>query len=275
MLRSVKCLVAASAALVVSTAPAVMASPTISVYPSIAPSATGSGSWAAYESNAMSALTGGITSAGTLGTPSYYSQVASGTNLPSGAYIVTNFNSWMGQANPGTVFGPAYANEVGTRVHYGVHIEGNGTKFSVSQLSFDLLYNDATYTDYSLFNVPAGSYDYTPGRVGLDYGIDNIKGTGDDIWVTSGSSSQLVDEFYSRGSSAGYEVLSSFPGATEQQKINDWQATNFGFDPYTFTGRYTLPTGTGAALVAFNTPEPASLALVSVGALAMMRRRRK
>jgi hypothetical protein len=180
-----------------------MGAASISVYPSLAPNATGSASWSAYEANAMSALESGASTAGTPGTPSYYSQVASGTRVSTGSYIVTDFKSWLGYADPGTAFGAAYANEVGTRVHYGLHINGNGAKFSVSQLSFALLYNDATYTDYSLFNVPAGSYDYTPGRAGLDYGPDNTKGTLDDVWVTSGPSSQLVDEFFTRGSSAG------------------------------------------------------------------------
>jgi hypothetical protein len=243
--------------------PQVYAEPVINVFPSVAPNVFGSPYWSAYEANAIAALQGGATSAGMPNTPGFYSQVPNGTNLPVGAFTVTNFNSWLGNATPAATFGAAYGGEYGNRIHYGLHVISD-TPFSLSQLAFNLTYDDATLSDFSVFSVVAGTYQYTSSVVGLNYGPDGIKGTADDFFITNGANTQLIHELFSRGSGLGYEVLTSFPGATNQEKIDLYNSLIWGTDPFTFTGTYTIGSSTGSAYVAFNTPEPASLALWSL-----------
>ena len=60
----------------------VKAAMTGNVYASVAPNADGSPSWAAYDSNAMTALQNGASTGGDPTQPSYYSQVADGADLP-------------------------------------------------------------------------------------------------------------------------------------------------------------------------------------------------
>ena len=60
----------------------VKAAVTGNVYASVAPNADGSPSWAAYDSNAMTALQNGASTGGDPTQPSYYSQVADGADLP-------------------------------------------------------------------------------------------------------------------------------------------------------------------------------------------------
>jgi hypothetical protein len=255
-------------------AAAASAAPVVDVFGSIAPNATGSASWPAYQTNAMNAIEGGASTAGTVGFPTYYSQLPNNVNLLSGAWVVTDFNSWMGEAPP-TSYGANYANEVGTRIHYGAHIDGNGTKFSLNQIGFKILYNDANFTDLSLFSVSAGTYVFDAGHVGLNYGDDNIKGTGDDIWITGGASSQLMDEYFTRGSGFGNTVSSSDPGATNQDKIDNWISTYYGYDYYTLSGTYYLDGNVvGAATQSFN-PEPTSLGAVGLATMALCARRRR
>jgi MYXO-CTERM domain-containing protein len=254
------------------------AAPMINVYPSVAPNATsGSPSWVPYQTNAMFALTSGASSAGIPNTPGYYSQVPNGGALPVGAYIVTNFNSWLGNANPMAAFGAAYGGEYGNRVHYGVHVVSD-SQFSISQMSFNLTYDDANTSNYSVFSV--ASYNYSSAYVGLNYGPDGVKGGGDDVLITSGVNTQLVNEVFGRGSGLGYEVLTSFPpsGGTNQDKIDLFIQTYFS-DPHTFTGTYTIDGVSGSAFVRFNeVPEPASLAiwgLLSLAGVGVFRRRRR
>jgi hypothetical protein len=250
---------------------AASAAPVGNVYASLAPNVDGSSSWAAYDSNAMTALQNSASTGGTAGLPSYYSQLPDGANLIPGDFIVTGFNSWMGNADPGTTFGAAYANEYGTRIHYGAVISGNGTQISISQLSFNIDYNDATYTNLSLYNVAEGDYVYDSDHEGV------IFGPGGPTYITSGANTQLVDEIITRGSGLGYQVLTTDTGATNQDKIDNWLATNFGSDPYSMTGEYSIDsTLVAEATENFNSvPEPASLGILGFAACTMLIRRRR
>jgi len=87
------------------------------------------------------------------------------------------------------------------------------------------------------FAFVAGDYDYTPDRVGVDFGGNGVLGGGDDTFYTSGPSSQLVDAIYSRGSGNAFESLSTDPGATDQDRL-DIVASSVG--SFTFTGMYSL-----------------------------------
>ena len=115
----------------------------------------------------------------------------------SGYYSVHPAQQPFDRADPAAAFGAGYGAEEGNRMHFGLLVLGNGTQFSISELSFA-----ATSTDpgNALAFGYAGGYGYSTGYVGLNYGPDGIKGTADDFLVTSGPNTQLVDELYGRGS---------------------------------------------------------------------------
>jgi hypothetical protein len=155
---------------------------TFQVYPSIAPNVFGSPSWTPYVSNAIFALENGLSSSGTPNTPAYYQQQSV---INVNQLIVTGFPSWLGLVDPGTVFGPAYANEFGNRAHFGVVIDGNGTQFSIDELSFTATSDDPG--DLLGFTFATGSYAYSNDYVGVIFGT----GGGPNTYITSGPSSQL------------------------------------------------------------------------------------
>jgi len=241
---------------------------TIDVTPSLAPNAFGSPYWNDYVSNAVTALMNNDGTYGNPALPSYYSKITG--PIPIQDNIVTGFNSWLGDANPGTDFGPNFANEYGNRVHFGIHIDGHGQQFSISQLQ--LIGSSSDAGNGLGFEFGLGTYNYSSSYVGV------IHGPSGDTFITSGPNTQLVDEVYGRGSGNAYAVYLSDPGATNQDKINNFLAT---LSPYSFTEQYTLfysggsnPLAFGEGSVQLVTPEPASLIALGIGAVSLFRRRR-
>lgn len=212
----------------------------IQVIPSLAPNAFSSPNFDQYQQNAVYAIYNGLSSYGDPTSPSFYQ--AAPNNLSPYQVIVTGFPSWLGNADPVGTYGPAYAGEFGNRVTFGLHIWGNGNKFSVSQLGFTASSTDKTN---SLgFSFPTGSYDYSPSRIGIIYNPDGSR-----TFITSGDPTQLVDEFVSRGSGNSYPVYDTpdFPGATLQAKIDNFAAT---IPNMQFIATYTLSgLGAGTAMV--------------------------
>jgi hypothetical protein len=244
---------------------------TIDVHPALAPNGFGSPSYTGWLNNAFSALSAGAASAGTPGTPSYYQQ----RDFYDGSEIlVTSFNSWLGHADPGTYFGPAFASELGNRLLFGLVIDGHGNKFSISQLSFT-----ATSTDPSNvlgFSFGAGSYNYGGGYYGIIDDGDGIYGNGSDTIVTGGPNTQLVDALIGRGS--GNALWPCGPGdphpcstTPERQTALDDTANYNNHGQYLFTGAYRLMNGTeelasGSATATINpVPEPAAFTFVAGG----------
>jgi hypothetical protein len=253
----------------VASAPA-RAGLTITVTPSVAPNAFGSPSYGAYVSNAVSALENGLSSYGDPTSPSYYQALANGAQITPDQVLVSGFPSWLGTADPGTAFGPAFANELGNRLHFGLTILGNGQQFSISELSFTATSSDPSN---SLgFSFGTGSYNYSNDYVGVIFGTGGAPNT----YITSGPNTQLVDAIYGRGSGNAFPVYSTDPGATDQDKLNNALAT---IPDMTFTGTYTIDGATGSASVdVVATPEPSTL--ISAGTavlfgLAYARRRRR
>src|ERR1700722_12872424 len=104
---------------------------TITVTPWLAPNAFGSPSFSATETNAVTGMMNGGVATGS-GPSAFTPQ----TNVTSAQAIVTNFPSWLGQVNPGAVFGAPYANELGNRMTFAVSAIGSPTDmFSISQMS--------------------------------------------------------------------------------------------------------------------------------------------
>lgn len=240
----------------------------IDVTPSMAPNAFGSSNWTAYRDNAIAALETNQASYGTIGTPSFYQAFSSG---PASYNVVTNFDSWLGQAPS-----PAgYTGEYGNRAHFGLHAVGIGSQFSLSDVSFDMEGTDPDNLLQFVGNFTADDQ-YTASRVGLNYGADHIKGTGDDIYYNSGqSASLLVDELYYVGVGNAIEALSSDPGATNQDKIDGVMAsTGLGLG-YDLTTTYSIQGSQGSGTAHFTpVPEPASMAALGLGAIGLIRRRR-
>src|SRR5579871_5690763 len=91
---------------------------TITVIPALAPNAYGSPNWSAWVSNATTAIQNGYTSYGDPTSPSFYQQAPA--VIPVTNDIVTGFPSWEGLADPGTVFGDAYSQELCNRLQFGI-----------------------------------------------------------------------------------------------------------------------------------------------------------
>jgi hypothetical protein len=223
---------------------------TFVVSPSLAPNAYGSPSFAGYQANALYAVGNGLPSYGDPASPTYFQTISGPISVASA--IVTGFSSWKGNADGSG----AYANEYGNRVTFGVDITSHVGKFSISQLSFSASSDDATNSLGFGYNV--GDYGYSSAYVGIDYGGDGTKGGTDDVYITSGSSSQLVNEIVARGSGNSWAVYPSYPGATNQEKIDNGALAVWADargSTIKFTGTYSISnengSGSGSGTVVF------------------------
>jgi hypothetical protein len=246
---------------------------TIDVVPTLAPNTYGSPSFSAWQANAVQALINGVSNYGDPTSPTYYqSQTWAGAD----DVLVTGFPSWNGMSNPGSTTGSAYANELGRRITFGLRILGDGSQqFSISQLAFSGTSDDPW--NFLDFGFAAGGYTYSAAYQGLNYGADRQRGGGDDVWVTSGPNTQLVDAIFGRGSGNSGAVYCA--GCTVAQQQAAIEATA-AYAPYRFTGTYSLAQldVSGSAVFQVNAvPEPASLSLMggAILGLAIFARRRK
>lgn len=263
-MKKVYQLAAIAAGIFTATAGYAQSAPTILVTPTLAPNAFGSPSYPAWVNNSIYAQSHGLN---TYGTPNSPTQYNAQNVVTASEGIVTGFPSWKGVADPGTVYGPQYANELGNRMLFGIYINGNGTQFSIAGLSFSASSSDA---DNALgFGFGAGSYNYSNDYRGILKGADGILGTADDIYVTSGAATQLVDAFVGRGSGSSFAAYCDGCTVPQQQAaIND--AASYFTTPTTFTGTYTLGnvSGSNAFLITPTTgavPEPATWAMMVLG----------
>jgi hypothetical protein len=255
-----------ASATIVSSAPA--GPITIQVVPTLAPNVFGSPSFAPWQANAITALDTGTTTFGA--GAAQFDALPNNATLDWRQAVVTGFESWRGVATPNA---PSFSGEYGNRMHFALHILGNGTKFSIGDLSFN-----ATSTDVNnslAFGFAAGNYQYGAGYVGIDYGGDGVNGGGDDLYITSGANTQLVDELIARGSGNALDAYVTDPGATLQDRIDN-SASLFGIDSdFSFTGTYTLGAATGSATVNYTVPEPAMAGSIGVAAIFMRNRKRR
>jgi len=247
------------------------ATPVIQVTPALAPNVYGSPNWTAWQANAVYALAHGLSSYGTPGTPEYYE---AGDTYDSAQVIVTGFPSWMGLVNPGAVFGPAFTNEHGNRMHFGLVIDGQGTQFSISQLSF----SGSSTDPGNALGWGRSGYVYDDGYQGVLAGLDHTLWTADDMYITSGDPTQLVDGLVGRGSGNSFDAYCDPCSPAQQQAALDAAAAQIG-GPYHFTGVYSLTDGNGGVVTGSGTfnidiPEPATWLLALPVAVLWLRRRR-
>jgi hypothetical protein len=253
MLR--KTLIATAAVLLAAATPAVAT--TIAVTPWLAPNIYGSPSYAGAVSNQEYALLNGLSTYGTAGPTQYNAN----SNPTSAQAIVTGFPSWMGLAGPTG----AYANELGNRMLFGVLIDGQGSQFSISELSFSASSTDGA-NSFGGIGHAAGFYNYSTSFEGVLFGGDGVLGGGDDIFITSGPNTQLVDALVGAGSGASFAAYCPSCTVAQQQAAIDAVAAYPGQD-FTVTGTYQLgaTSGSGTFTVTAPVPEPSTWAMLILG----------
>jgi hypothetical protein len=214
---------------------------TFDVFPAYAPSGpTGSG-WDGYVNNALNGIVGG-------GVP-----IGGDRNVNPSAYepasivepyemVVSNFESWRGNAAPTVFSGTPNAGTLGNRIHYGVHIATTASMpFSLQDISWELDSDDADdfFDDMGTF----ATSDYSPTRIGINYGPNNSLGGGDDIVYDNGESgSLLIHDFRYVGVGTAFEANNA-DAATNQDAIDDAiRSILSGCDgcDVTLTGRYII-----------------------------------
>jgi hypothetical protein len=237
---------------VTNSGPVLSGGITITVFPALAPNRWGSPSWNAWASNAVTAILNGYSSYGDPASPTFYQQITNA--VPVTNNMVTSFPSWMGQADPGDVFGPAFAQESGNRLTFGMDIKGGTNLISIAQLSFTMTSTDPSNTldwtyspiPYSYSGLNTGSAD--PVYLGIIYGPN-----GQNTYVTNGPADQLVNEIITCGSGNAWwpDGTSADSIATQQSNIVAC-ATQIGTQSFFFTGAYTIDGISGTNSVTFN-----------------------
>jgi hypothetical protein len=248
---------------------------TFQVYATLAPNQFGSPGYPTWQNNALTALENGLSTFGTPGTPTYYQTV---TTVDPQELTVTSFNSWLGQVDPGAVFGAAFAGEFGNRGSFPLVISGNGTKFSISELSFNAVSTDPGNT--LGFGFGTGAYDYGSAYVG---GILTGDPANPIQFITGGPDTQMVDFLWGRGSGNSLWPCGPSDPSTPCSTAAEQQAAILNESAVllnqTYTGTYTLTDpnanilGSGSATFDIVTPEPSSVALLAFGVAALAYRK--
>lgn len=254
----------------------------IEIAPSSAPNVFGGPSWPTYQTNALNSLENGLGNIGNRNTDPTAYEVLNGTYAP-GDVMVTSGNSWRGQANPPAPF----AGEHGNRLHFGLHIFGDGTtQFRLNDLTFAITSSDNVLDHIGNFI----GFDFNcTSRVGYNWGGDRAKGGGDDIQVCgAGSGLAVIDELVYVGvGNAYWPDAGGIPGGSTLQNEIDGVVDYINTVRPDITGMYSIteflpnsgePGATFSASKTLSTiAEPASsgiMALSLVG-LASLRRRTK
>lgn len=239
----------------------VAAAPIVAVYPSIAPNPWYSPSWYDYAQNAVAALQAGASSWGTPGTPSYYQRRY--TFYP-GEVVVTDFESWAGQAPPP----PGYEGEYGNALLFGLYVDGDGNTFRLA----DVWYYENFFGSADWFNFAGQFYGYD--LVGHYFGPDGIPGTADDIWYDEsnpGNDSVLVHRLWFAGLGAAFSVSDPADLAYALQWISQHEYP-FGWGSYLVWINGRAYYGEASATLV---PEPSTLALAAVGVALLLGLRRR
>lgn len=260
------------ALLVLAAGPA-SANLNIVVTPSSAPNASGSPSWPGYVTNALNSLENNLGNIGDRSTNPAAYEIAGSKILP-GEIAVTSFHSWRGQLT----LPVAFANEHGNRLHFGLHIIGDGTQFRLNELTYAMHSSDTT--DSLVYVGSFAGSTYAAHRTGIDWGLDRIRGTADDVVVRSGPATTLVDElvYVGVGNAWWPSPESGQTNADAMQDYYDWVNSE---EPIRVTTTYSMYNtsgtllGSGSASVdVVPVPAAAVLGMIGLGLVGVWQKRK-
>jgi hypothetical protein len=269
-------------------------------YYSVAPN-TGLGdtpSWLTYVDNIRAAASStGLGSAGDPNTPGYFTTTPSeitidqavvtdatgpGLTLATGA---RRFNSWRGQANPGEVFGAAFANEYGSRIHTPLLLVTDDTPITITSIEWG-----AFSTAYGGYFNTGNWTTWGTSRVGVSsYGANGVLGGGDDVYLTSGEmNTSAILAVIATGTGYAHQMSQQFnvtpwdPSLPDEEIFTEYLAQwgNIAWDfrmdyavNFTASSNPYFQTLTGDTLVVV--PEPGTFGLISMASILMLSRRRR
>lgn len=245
-----------------------MATPTynITVVSAIAPNSSGSPSYATWAGNAINALLNNVPTFGNPTLPSYFQEQ---TDFLAEDLLVTNFNSWLGNANPTG----AFANEFGSRLTFGMLIQPTSGQMDIANgvtVTIPDYAQNAALPGDGVGPITFTSYD----SIGV-FGI-NLGGPTGFTAVTSGTG--LVDEVVLL-IGVGLEVDGPAGDQTDLNAAISALQNDSTTSPISFAASVggSSSTGSGNAFVTDVVPEPTTIALLGSGllALGLMRRRKR
>jgi hypothetical protein len=260
---------------------ALQAQVTVSVVPSVGPNPIGSPNAGGYDANAVTSLYQSIggsaaylqSQTGITASAAAPANFANAGSVVSTSQIIgTPFNSWMGNANPTG----AYANELGNNLFFSTVITSNHpgtTQFALNDVSYNITSTDPLHTLDDPGGMISGNYSDT--RVGVLAGPDGILGTADDIFITSGPGTQLVDGLLLRGASTAYDSTSfSNQSGSNQDILSNGVAEIGAGGLFNITGNYSVAPGIGNASGSGSAqlgivPEPSTVVVFSAGLMGL------
>lgn len=266
---------------------------------SVGPNAQSGGTpgWLSYVQNMRDAVTpSGFASAGDPSTPGYYSttndlvplsQMVS-TGPGTSTATARRFNSWHGKANPGAVFGPAFANEYGNYLYTPLLIVTSGVPITISSI------DRAVYSAALGAGSPWQTGTWTTfgnSRVGVtSFGLDGVLGGGDDVYVTNGN---MVDTdivaMFATGIGNAMQLTRQFDGTPWPVSIPDEDIYPTYFNQWgsfvlDYRVDYTVNYSKGGGPVVVEgltgsdievVPEPSTIGLGALACLGFLARRRR
>lgn len=200
---------------------------------SIAPDRPLSPSWDSYVANMRDGLSStGFNDAGDPATPAHFSTVSGNAYLQQ--VVVTDatgpglvhpvsrrFNSWLGQADPGTVYGAAFAGEYGSRIHAPLLVVATDGPIRIDSMSYEAFSTAQNGGGAPLFD---GSWStFSDRSVGVtDFGTDGMLGGGDDVYVTSGNMADAdILAFASAGLGIAFQMSQQLDGTRWPDTLAD------------------------------------------------------
>jgi hypothetical protein len=202
-----------------------------------------------------------------------YAYSTAPSNLHWGDMTVDNSGRsvWLGEIVSDTS-SPFYG-EKGTAFYVNLKVVGDGVhKFSANDIVFTVTSTDPAHSLNASGSLSGLTYGVDP-IIAASYGPDGVLHTGDDVIYNRRNpapSNTPVDYILYAGVAVGYDATGVGLGAVESYVDST--------APYNLTIVYSVNDGTGvyeSSQTRMVTPEPATLTLLAIGGLALIRRRRK